>query len=191
MKRHRFRASPLVSLCCTVLITLTLLSGCGTGRKEAAAYPAKPGTVTGETPLSDIYTVTETDGASIRQEAKDMRYTLSEGDVVLVIEEEKNDYRVLVPAGSLPYLRGKISKDAVSFGAELFQNANQAFLKNVPLYDAIEGSIVDESASPGAVQVLERENGWALIEAPGGEGRYWAEESALTYQFWPEITDIK
>ncbi len=70
----------------------------------------------------------------------------------------------------------------------MFSTANQAYLENVNVSLSLGGEPTERTVI-GAIEFIERNEGWVRYEATKGEGEYWVKEEDLSYNFPTTVYD--
>ncbi|MCX4327439.1 MAG: membrane lipoprotein lipid attachment site-containing protein [Lachnospiraceae bacterium] len=97
---------------------------------------------------------------------------VKEGNLVLVINENKDDYHIQLAATELPVLAGHVSKDAVSFDDADIQNATSGLAKNVSVYESPKDKKPKTTGYSSAVLIEGKEGDFFKCSLPGGDEGY-------------------
>lgn len=110
-------------------------------------------------------------------------YWLKKGDIVVVLDDSEDFYKVILPLGTVPKVQGYLNKDYISFNKSDILNANQCVVENGTLY-SMNGNIVDSNYN-GYVTIKERKNNKIIItDLVGGiDGDYYIEEGDIHFDF--------
>lgn len=144
-------------------------------------YNGKTAIAIENTKIYDAYVITVNDQQEKMLVELTDQYFLNKNDIVQVIKESENYYRIILPYGDIPHIEGKVDKNAISYDSNLFETANQAYLKDATVYDGINGNAIEQKSGVGSIE--KRKDGWALMSFPGGADSVWVKESDLSYNF--------
>ena len=116
-------------------------------------------------------------------------YTLTAGDIVLVLDEADGMSRVVIPYGDVPWLYGFVDSTLLSADKpDIFAavgHVNQAIIAyEIASYSAPGGTGPSDTLYPCRVETLEVQNGWAKVQPLGtGADACWVDSSHLYYGF--------
>jgi hypothetical protein len=111
---------------------------------------------------------------------------VSKNDMILVIGEDGDYYRVSLINLDAVRLYGYIPKNAISFDERLFENANQGRIIDAMTYNSIDGRELGLRSGIGSVR--RRENGWIQLAFPGRE-EFWIRRESLRFDLAQEVLD--
>jgi len=112
---------------------------------------------------------------------------VSKNDIVLVIGEDGDYYRITFAHGDVPAPIAYIPKNAISFNERLFENANQGRIIDAMTYNSIDGRELGLRTGTGSVQ--RREDGWIQLTFPSGEEPFWIRRESLRFDLAQEVLD--
>lgn len=112
---------------------------------------------------------------------------VSKNDIVLVIGEDGDYYRITYAHGDVPRPIGYTPKEAISFDERLFENANQGRIIDAMTYNSIDGRELGLRSGTGMVE--RRENGWIQLAFPSGEEPFWIRRESLRFDLAQEVLD--
>ena len=112
---------------------------------------------------------------------------VSKNDMVLVIGEDGDYYRVSLIDLDAVRLLCYIPKNAISFDERLFENGNQGRIIDAMTYNSIDGRELGLRTGTGSVQ--RRENGWIQLTFPSGEEPFWIRRESLRFDLAQEVLD--
>ncbi|WDV47245.1 hypothetical protein PV797_05940 [Clostridiaceae bacterium M8S5] len=112
-------------------------------------------------------------------ESMDLSGVVSLNDLLLVLDQKDDYFKVIVPYGDIPRPIGYVPKDALSFDEKALKNGNQGELNNVNIYDSKDGKVIGTKDGVGYIE--ERSGEWALFELPGGEEPFWVKLSDISF----------
>ncbi len=148
------------------------------------------GMITEDVKLRDAYQVTideQNNYAAMKLDNVD--FFLHKNDMVIVLDENEKDCRVMQAFGDIPVLRGTIDKNLINYDKSIFKiAANQAIANNVMGYDNINGNEIGLQVGAGIVQ--KREADWVLLSIPMREKDFWFKSDDLSYDFDTEVMDM-
>jgi hypothetical protein len=158
---------------------------------QLVQYEGKVAIITEDVVLKDPYVITvDTNDNNVYQTLENEEFQLNKNDMVIVIEENGNECRVVQAFGDIPRIRGTIDKSNLSFDESLFaNNANQAVVKNAMSYDEIDGN--EKGLQDGVGTILERKEDWLRMSMPMQESDLWFKSEDLSYDFDTSIIDIE
>ncbi|PKM93613.1 MAG: hypothetical protein CVU84_14685 [Firmicutes bacterium HGW-Firmicutes-1] len=188
-----------------IIFLAIFLVGCSPADKETATkkdtntnianytfstYNIKLGIATKDLVLKDPYFITIDGQNNYVYKKQNSECKLQKNDLLLVIEEEEEYYRVEVAFGDVPRSRGYVDKDEISFNEALFEDANQVRIEQAMTYDSKNGKEIDLKSGTGSVE--EREGEWILLQLPGGGSAFWIKTSSLNFNLdaEAELLDI-
>ncbi len=191
MKKHN---KVLALFVVSMFLMLSLLSGCSQKKsngEEFFSFDGRVAMITEVVILKDAYMITvDTDNKQVYEELNNAEFSLNNNDMVIVIEEDNTEYRVLAISGDIPFIRGTIEKSKLSYDTTLFMNnANQTIINDVMSYDGIDGNEIKMESGIGMVK--ERKDDWTRASLPGLESDLWFKSDSLSYEFDTSVTDIK
>ena len=158
---------------------------------QLVQYEGKVAIITEDVVLKDPYVITvDTNDNNVYQALENEEFQLNKNDMVIVIEENGNECRVVQAFGDIPRIRGTIDKSNLSYDESLFaNNANQAVVKNAMSYDEIDGN--EKGLQDGVGTILERKEDWLRMSMPMQESDLWFKSEDLSYDFDTSIIDIE
>jgi len=98
--------------------------------------------------------------------------------------------RVVIPYGDIPLLYGYIARNLLSLQSEDVKTGNQANVAACDLYDAINGSVIENYSGVVGIQSIDGE--WSEVtKHVGGEDTiYWVPLAELSFDFDTSVLDI-
>ena len=159
--------------------------------KKLVEFQGRIAIITEETFLKNPYVITtDENNNQVYQELGNEKFLLSKNDMVIVIEENDMECRIVQAFGDIPHIRGTIEKDKLSYDKSIFiDNANQAIVNDSMSYDAINGN--EKGVQYGVGIVLERAGEWVRMSIPMQESDLWFKNESLSYDFDTSIIDVK
>jgi hypothetical protein len=159
--------------------------------EEFIEYQGKVATITEETVLKRPYVITtDENNNQIYQELENEDFSLYKNDMVIVIEENDMECRIVQAFGDIPRIRGTVEKDKLSYDKSIFiDNANQAIVNDAMSYDAVDGN--EKGVQYGVGIILERRGEWVRMSIPMQESDLWFKMENLSYDFDTSVIDIK
>lgn len=116
---------------------------------------------------------------------------LMKNDLVYVIYDENDDfYYVQLPVMSIPPTEGYISKKAVSFDKNLFDNANFGIVKNGKIYKSTNEKDIYQEGHKNVFRIIKRQGEWAEVNLVGGDDGKWVKISDISYELIPYNIDL-
>jgi len=112
---------------------------------------------------------------------------INKNDIILVIGEDGDYYRITFAHGDVPRPIAYIPKDDISFDERLFENANHGRIINAMTYNSIDGRELGLRTGTGSVQ--RREDGWIQLTFPSGEEPFWIRRESLRFDLAQEVLD--
>ncbi len=158
---------------------------------QLVQYEGKIAIITEDVVLKAPYVITvDTNDNNVYQALENEEFQLNKNDMVIVIEENVNECRVVQAFGDIPRIRGTIDKSNLSYDESLFaNNANQAVVKNAMSYDEVNGN--EKGLQDGVGTILERKEDWVRMSMPMQESDLWFKSEDLSYDFNTSIIDIE
>jgi len=115
---------------------------------------------------------------------------LMKNDLVYVIYDENDDfYYVQLPVMSIPPTEGYISKKAVSFDKNLFDNANFGIVKTGKIYKSTNEKDIYQEGHKNVFRIIKRQGEWAEVNLVGGDDGKWVKISDISYELIPYNID--
>jgi outer membrane murein-binding lipoprotein Lpp len=147
--------------------------------------------LTEDVTLKDPYLITvNSEMELIYQGMENIEVTLHTNDMVIVIEENESECRIIPSFGDLPRPMGTIEKGQLTYDEAIYkEQSNQAILDNVMVYDAIDGNEVGLQNAIG--EIIERKEGWVHLSLSMEALDFWVEAEDLSYEFGTQVTDIE
>lgn len=158
---------------------------------QLVQYEGKVAIITEDVVLKDPYVITvDTNDNNVYQPLENEEFRLNKNDMVIVIEENGNELRVIQAFGDIPRIRGTIDKSNLSYEESLFaNNANQAVVKNAMSYDEIDGN--EKGVKDGTIGIIEFKDDWVFAVLTGSGEELWFKSEDLSYDFDTLIIDIE
>ena len=118
-------------------------------------------------------------------------YTLKKNDLVYVIYHE-NDYFYYIQTAvmDIPSTQGYVSKKAVSFDLNLFNNANSGVVKSGKIYKSPNEDDVYEKSATYVFHIAKRQGEWAEVNLRGGDYDKWVKTADISYDLIPFMIDL-
>lgn len=159
--------------------------------KQLIQFKGQVAIITEDVVLKDPYVITEdSNNKQVYQKLNNTEFSLSKNDMVIVIREYDEECRIMQTFGDIPFIRGTINKNKLSYDTSLFvNNANQAIINGVMGYDDINGN--EKGIQYGTGIILERKEDWVRIHLPMEESDLWFKSDSLSYKFDTTIIDIE
>ena len=190
-----------------MLCTILCCSACGTRPLQTeqttssealqTAYverEGKTGVVVCDSTMTDCFTLADADiGVPSVKQTKIMEgelqgYALSAGDIVLILDKQQDQTKVMLPYGDPPSIYGYLSSETISTEQEDISSGNQANVMNCMTYDALGGAELGEMSA--GVAVLSREGEWCQVQSLGtGEEPVWVHAEQLLFDFDRSVLD--
>lgn len=119
----------------------------------------------------------------------EQEYALRSGDIVLVLADGAEMSRIVIPYGDIPPLYGYVACDLLSSDPEDVKAGNQAITAACDLYDAKDGSVIENYS--GAVQIQSVDGEWSEVtkHAGGDDTIYWVSLNELSFDFDAAMID--
>lgn len=103
---------------------------------------------------------------------KKYKTPVKEGTLVLVINENKDDYHIQLAATELPVLAGHVDKDTVSFDDADIQNATSGLARDASVYESPKDKKPKITGYSSAVLIEGKEGNFFKCSLPGGDEGY-------------------
>ncbi len=137
-----------------------------------------------------VITVSNMTNISVMQKLDKGSVSLNKNDLIMVFDQDSENYRIEVPYGELPRVKGYINKNLVSFDEELFSKANQGYVDRKNLSYEFMGESSEETMI-GAIEIEERRDGWVSFLPNNGGSIRWIKEVDLSYDFPTTVYDYE
>lgn len=157
---------------------------------EFKEFNGKIAMLTEDVNLKQPYVITtNADGDTVRLDMdEDVDCSLKKNDIVVVIDEKDELYRVIIVYGDVPRTRGSVEKSKLNFESSSFaDNANQAVVHEAIGYDAVNGK--EQGAISASCDIEERKDAWVRVSMVGGVPDLWFKKKDLSYDFDTVVTD--
>lgn len=189
-----------------ILSTILLCSSCQTNKVRTddntgsstpqTAYVERKG-ITGvilqDCTMTDCFALADMDiGVSSIHQKKVLQdledYEIQAGDIVLVLDKQKDRTKVMLPYGDFPSVYGYVSCKNVSTEQDEIQNGNQARVIKCMTYTAPDGNELGEMSA--GVEILSHQDDWCQVEPLGtGETPIWVHTEQLSFDFDQSVLD--
>jgi hypothetical protein len=152
-------------------------------------YNGKVAVIINDVSIANPYFITVNDeGEYVAEMLSELSLELKKNDMVVVIDE-KEQCRIIIPYGDIPRIRGYVDSGNLSYDSLLFSSSNQCVVRNCATYDG-EGTKLDMISA--TAEILGRKNGKTLIQPLGaGMEKVWVNDEDVRYDFEKILIDLK
>lgn len=157
--------------------------------KEQRIINGKVAIITADVKIENPYHITiSSNNIPMVVKLNNGRFYLSKNDMIVVIEENETQCKVIQVVGSMPRVRGYISKSVISYDKDVIKkSAKYCTISGKLGYTGINGNKI--GIQNGACKIIKREGSWVELELIASGKVMWFKLEDIEYNFDTVVID--